>query len=229
MTRATGLATAVVAALVSAAASAQSPRVVSKRSANLDFSSGVVNDAARVRIDSVLRHYTAMDIVVGASALVYEKGREAYFGVYGMADREASHPMARNTIVQIFSMTKPITGVALMTLYEQGRFKLDDPLSKYAPELANLRVYDGADANGAPILVAPRRPVTIRDITRHTAGFATDGTNPGVGPLYRAADPLNRNNTLAQFAQKLGTVPLWFQPEAKWEYGPSVDVLQLGT
>ena len=224
MTRATGLATAVVAALVSAAASAQSPRVVSKRSANLDFSSGVVNDAARVRIDSVLRHYTAMDIVVGASALVYEKGREAYFGVYGMADREASHPMARNTIVQIFSMTKPITGVALMTLYEQGKFKLDDPVAKYLPELANAKVYAGTNEDGSPKLEPPHRAMTIRDLTRHTAGFATAGDNPGVGPLLAAADPLNRSNTLAQAIAKLATVPLWFHPGEKWAYGPSVDV-----
>jgi len=184
----------------------------------------VITAAARARIDSTLRSLTQTGAIAGVSALVFEKGREAYVGAFGMADREAERPMRRDAIVQIFSMTKPITGVALMTLYEQGKFKLDDPLSKYAPEFANLQVYAGSDANGAPILVAPRRPVTIRDITRHTAGFATESTNPGVGPLLRAADPLNRNNTLAQFAQKLGTVPLWFQPEAKWEYGPSVDV-----
>jgi CubicO group peptidase (beta-lactamase class C family) len=184
----------------------------------------VVTAATRARIDSTLSSFAKSGTIAGVSALVFEKGREVYFGGFGTADREANRPMRRDAIVQIFSMTKPITGVALMTLYEQGKFQLDDPLAKYAPEFANLRVYAGADANGAPMFVAPRRPITIRDITRHTAGFATGSENPGVGPLYRAADPLNRNNTLAQMAQKLGTVPLWFQPEAKWEYGPSVDV-----
>jgi CubicO group peptidase (beta-lactamase class C family) len=135
--------------------------------------------------------------------------------------------MSRDAIVQIFSMTKPITGVALMTLYEQGKFQLDDPVSKYVPELANMHVYAGADAAGAVTLVQPHRPMTIRDLTRHTAGFATGGDNPGVGPLLRAADPLNRSNTLTQMAERLGKVPLWFQPGEKWEYGPSVDVQAL--
>lgn len=163
-------------------------------------------------------------MVAGVSALIYEKGREAYFNAFGMADREAARPMARNTIVQIFSMTKPITGVALMTLHEQGKFHLDDPLAKYAPEFANLRVYAGVDSTGAPVLVAPRRPVTIRDLTRHTAGLATGNDNPGVGPLLRVANPLNRSNTLTEFARRLGSVPLWFHPGERWAYGPSVDV-----
>jgi len=117
--------------------------------------------------------------------------------------------------------------VALMSLYEQGKFQLDDPAAKYFPEFANLRVYAGADASGAPILVPPRRAMTVRDLTRHTAGFATGGDNPGVGPLLRAADPGNRSNTLAQMAAKLGAVPLWFHPGEKWEYGPSVDMQAL--
>lgn len=184
----------------------------------------VVDAATTARIDSTLRSYAESGRVAGVSALVYEKGREAYSGAFGSADRERKVPMARNTIVQIFSMTKPVTGVALMTLYEKGAFQLDDPVAKYAPEFAKLMVYSGTDASGQPILEAPRRPVTIRDLTRHTAGFATGADNPGVGPLLGAADPLNRSNTLAQMASKLGSVPLWFQPGEKWAYGPSVDV-----
>ncbi|MEP6733798.1 MAG: serine hydrolase domain-containing protein [bacterium] len=184
----------------------------------------VVDAAARARIDSTLRHFVDAGTIAGAEALVYEKGAEVYYNAFGMADREAKRPMSRDVIVQIYSMTKPITGVALMTLYEQGKFQLDDPVSKYAPEFANMRVYAGADAAGTPILERPHREMTIRDLTRHTAGFATGADNPGVGPLYRAADPLNRSNTLAQMAERLGKVPLWFHPGEKWEYGPSVDV-----
>lgn len=132
--------------------------------------------------------------------------------------------MARNTIAQIFSMTKPITGVALMTLHEEGAFDLDDPVSRYAPEFANMRVYAGQDASGGAILEAPRREMTIRDLTRHTAGFAIGGGDPGVGPLLQAADPMNRENTLTEMAEKLGRVPLWFHPGERWAYGPSVDV-----
>lgn len=101
----------------------------------------VVNPATRARIDSTLRHFVESGTVAGVSALIHEKGVEVYFNAFGMADREAARPMARDAIVQIFSMTKPITGVALMTLYEQGKFRLDDPVSHFAPELANVRVY----------------------------------------------------------------------------------------
>jgi CubicO group peptidase (beta-lactamase class C family) len=184
----------------------------------------IVDAAAKSRIDSTLRAFVGAGTIAGVSALIYEKGNEVYFNAFGMEDREAHRPMSRDAIVQIFSMTKPITGVALMTLYEQGKFQLDDPVSKYAPELANLRVYAGADASGAPILVQPHRPMTIRDLTRHTSGLATDGDNPAVKALLAAADPLNRTNTLTQMAQKFGTVPLWFHPGEKWAYGPSVDV-----
>src|SRR5690606_15973296 len=130
----------------------------------------------------------------------------------------------RRTIAQIFSMTKPITGVALMTLYEEGKFQLDDPVAKYAPEFANVQVYAGEDAAGNAILETPRRPMTIRDLTRHTAGFATGAGDPGVGPLFDAADPMNRQNTLEQMAEKLGSVPLLFHPGERWAYGLSVDV-----
>jgi CubicO group peptidase (beta-lactamase class C family) len=99
---------------------------------------------------------------------------------FGYADREAKIPMDRNTIVRIYSMTKPVTGVALMTLYEKGAFQLDDPLSKYAPEFADMKVYKGVDASGNLILEPAKRPITIRDITRHTAGFAIGTELPGL-------------------------------------------------
>ena len=185
---------------------------------------GIVTAKVRARIDSTLQSFVTSGRVAGVSALIYEKDREVYFNAFGFADREARRPMSRNTIVQIFSMTKPVTGVALMSLQEEGKLQLDDPLSKYAPEFAGLRVYAGADSTGAPVLVQPRRPVTVRDLTRHTAGFATNQNNPGVGPLLRTADPMNRSNTLTQMAERLATVPLWFHPGEKWEYGLSVDV-----
>jgi len=183
----------------------------------------VVTDAAKARIDSVLRASVASGRVAGASAVVWEKGREAYFGTFGMADREANRPMTRDVIAQIFSMTKPVTGVALMQLYEQEKFRLDDPLAKYLPEFANVRVYAGGDS-GAPTFEAPSRPITVADITRHTAGFVTNPGEKGVGPLFRAANPLDRTGTITQFSQRLATVPLAFQPGTRWSYGISVDV-----
>jgi CubicO group peptidase (beta-lactamase class C family) len=187
-------------------------------------STRIVTTATKSRIDSTLRAYVASGRVAGASALVWEKGSEVYFGAFGMADREANRPMTRDVIAQIFSMTKPVTGVALMQLYEQGKFRLDDPLAKYLPEFADVRVYAGSDSAGAPKLEAPSRPITVADITRHTAGFVTNPGEKSVGPLFRAANPQARNITITQFAQRLATVPLAFQPGTRWSYGISVDV-----
>ena len=152
----------------------------------------VVDGAARARIDSTLRAFVASGTVAGVSALIHEQGREVYFNAFGMADRERGRPMARDAIVQIFSMTKPVTGVALMTLVEQGKVALDDPLAKYLPELADLRVWSGTDAAGNPVLAAPRRAPTVRDVTRHTAGFAT-GSSSATFPCstsVRSATPV---------------------------------------
>ena len=185
----------------------------------------IVSDTAKARLDSALTDMVETGMVAGVSALIYEKGQEVYFNTAGFADREAQSPMDRNTIAIIYSMTKPVTGVALMTLYEKGAFQLDDPLEKYAPEFANMKVFAGMDSITGEIKLEPlERPITIRDITRHTAGFATNPNQPGLGDLLAAADAGNRNNTLVQMAEKMGKVPLMFQPGTQWAYGPSVDV-----
>lgn len=189
-----------------------------------DKNQNVIDEQAVQRIDSTLQSFVETGAVAGTSALIYEDGEEVYFNAVGWADREDETPMARNTIVQIYSMTKPITGVALMQLYEQGAFELDDPVADYAPEFSDLTVYEGDDAEGNPILVEPKRPLTIRDITRHTAGFANDSGHPYVGPLLEEASPMSYENTLAEFAEKLGSLPLVFHPGEEWYYGPSVDV-----
>ena len=184
----------------------------------------VITATAKSRIDSTLRAYVASGRIAGASALVWEKGGEAYFGAFGMADREANRPMTRDVIAQIFSMTKPVTGVAMMQLYEQGKFRLDDPLAKHLPEFADVRVYAGSDSSGAPRLESPSRPITVADISRHTAGFVTNAGDTGVARIFRAADPLARTNTITQFAQRLANVPLAYSPGTRWGYGISVDV-----
>ena len=184
----------------------------------------VIDEAAVARMDSTLQSFVETGAVAGTSALVYEDGQEVYFNAVGYADREAEIPMARNTIVQIYSMTKPITGVALMTLYEEEAFELDDPVSKYIPEFSDLQVYEGNDAEGNPILAEPKRELTIRDLTRHTSGFANDTSQEYVGPLLEEAAPLSVENTLTEFAEKLGQLPLVFHPGEQWYYGPSVDV-----
>jgi CubicO group peptidase (beta-lactamase class C family) len=183
----------------------------------------IVTASVQQRIHATLKSFIDSNKVAGVSALVFEKGKEVFFNAYGYADREAQVPMDRNTIVRIFSMTKPVTGVALMTLYDRGAFQLDDPLSKYAPEFADMKVYKGVDAEGKLILEPARRPITIRDITRHTAGFAGMDI-PALADLVRKADAGNQNNTLTEFAKRLASLPLAFHPGDQWSYGPSVDV-----
>ncbi len=197
---------------------------VPEKNGNASDIAKIIRKSDIARLDSTLKAYVKSGKVAGISTLIYEKGSEVYFRAEGYADREKKVPMARNTIVQIFSMTKPITGTALMTLYDGGKFKLDDPVAKYAPEFANAMVYTGEDASGNPVLEAPKRQMTIRDLTRHTAGFGRNSSIPGLGKYIENADAMNREHTLEQMAGKLAETPLYFHPGEQWEYGPSVDV-----
>lgn len=179
------------------------------------------------RIDAALAKMVTDGRAAGTSALVWQNGREVYFGHAGHADREARHPMARDTLVQIFSMTKPVTGVALMQLWEQGRFGLDDELARYLPEFAGVRVYDGKDASGADRFRPPARAITVRDIMRHSAGFGGAGDDSPVAPWYRKADPSALDHDLSELGRRLATVPLQYDPGERWYYGIAVDVQAL--
>lgn len=183
----------------------------------------IITEEVKARIDSTLASFVDEGKVAGISSLIYEDGEEVYYGDYGYADREAGVPMSRDTIVRIYSMTKPITGVALMTLYDKGAFQLDDPLEKYAPEFANMQVYAGFDEEKQEVILERlNRPITIRDLTRYTAGF--EGPMPGVPKLEEQDQPTYRENTLQEMAEKMGKRPLAFQPGTRWAYGVSVDV-----
>jgi CubicO group peptidase (beta-lactamase class C family) len=111
-----------------------------------------------------------------------------------------------------------------MKLYESGAFQLDDSLSKYAPEFANMQVCTGQDSLGNLILVPLDRPISIRDLTRHTAGFRNANNIPALEELIQKVDPMNYKNTLTQMAEKLGSIPLSFQPGTRWFYSDAVDV-----
>jgi CubicO group peptidase (beta-lactamase class C family) len=182
---------------------------------------------SKARIDRALADMISSGRAVGTSALIWKDGREVYFGTAGQADREARRPMRRDTLAQIYSMTKPITGVAVMQLWEQGKFGLDDPLALYLPEFAEAKVFAGMGADGKPILRAPDRPILIRDILRHTAGF---GYGPGASYPEREwarLDPLDRNHDLSEFGRRLAKVPLLFDPGRRWHYSAAVDVQAL--
>ena len=178
------------------------------------------------RISKTLSGLVEGGKVAGVSALVYEDGGEAYFGAFGLADREAKKIFDRNTLVQIYSMTKPIAGVALMTLYEEGKFLLDDPITKHVPELADLKLYAGENPDGTMILKSPKRQPTVLDFMRHTVGLGDDG-DTSISEIYRRIDPTNWNNTLPEVAEKLGQIPLLYEPGTRWRYSAAVDIQAL--
>jgi len=184
----------------------------------------IVDEEVKSRIDSTLQSYVNTGNVGGVSALIFENDKEVYFNAFGFADRENQKPMERETLVRIYSMTKPITGTALMQLWEDGKFDLDDPLEKYAPEFSDMKVYEGVDEKGEMILVDADRPISIRDITRHTAGFPNRNDIPGLSEIMEEVDARSFENTLTVMAEKMGKTPLWFHPGTQWEYGLSVDV-----
>ena len=183
----------------------------------------VIDQLAKERIDAALQSFIADSIVVGASALIFENGKEVYFNAFGHADRETGVPMARNTIATIYSMTKPISGTSLMTLYEKGAFQLEDPLSDYAPEFGDMQVAISLDESGEMVLEPANRAITIADITRHTAGFSRR-SDLGLDKISGTADLLNLGNSLSDMARKLSKIPLGYHPGQRWEYGISVDV-----
>jgi CubicO group peptidase (beta-lactamase class C family) len=160
----------------------------------------------------------------GISVTVARNGRIAYQQEFGFADVEKKQPLKKDAIYRVFSMTKPVTGVAVMMLLEEGRFLLDDPVSKYLPCFKDLQVFDSETA-GAMKLVKAEREVTIRDLLRQTSGFTYGGSADSIGKKYQAANLFDPATTLDQMATKACGLPLRFQPGTKWEYGVSIDIL----
>jgi len=166
--------------------------------------------------------------IAGTVTLVVRHGQIAYFKAQGMRDREAGQEMRPDAIFRICSMSKAITSTAVMMLYEQGYFLLEDPISKYLPEFTNPKVYV-KPANGAqPYTIPATREITIRDLLRHTSGL-TYNWNADLGPLYKQANVasglLPYEGTIADSVARLAKLPLLFSPGERWEYSLSVDVL----
>jgi CubicO group peptidase (beta-lactamase class C family) len=143
---------------------------------------------------------------------------------YGYADLASQKVMQQDTIVRIYSMTKPITGVAMMMLYEEGKWKPSDPISKYIPEFKDLKVYAGADKDGNAILEKPAHAPTLGELMSHTAGFTYGlfGTT-AVDKMYQDAHLLAASS-LKDFIDKLAKLPLLYQPGEGWVYSVSVDI-----
>ncbi len=177
------------------------------------------------RLDDLMERLIKEQEFYGAVTVAARHGKVFHHHVAGMRDQEAGKPMTRDTLFRIFSMTKPIIGAAMMMLYEEGKWKLDDPIHKHIPEFRDLMVYAGEDDNGDPILEQPEHAPTLRELMTHTAGFTYGiiGDTP-VDRMYREKDVLDWDSSLDAMIDKLAGLPLQYQPGSRWVYSISVDI-----
>ena len=159
----------------------------------------------------------------GAVTILARHGKIVDYRAYGVRDFASGAPMTKDTIFRGYSMTKPVTGVAMLILYEEGKWLPSDPISKFIPEFANLKVFAGLDATGKMILVNPDHAPTMHELMTHTAGFSYgDGDGP-VDDLYQKLN-IRHAPTLKQMIDGLAQVPLNYQPGTRWRYSLSMDI-----
>lgn len=179
------------------------------------------------RIDDHLqRRYVDPGKIAGCQTAVVRKGALAHFSSLGLADRERGQAVDESTIWRIYSMTKPITGVALMTLYEQGHFQLGDPVDRFIPSWRDLKVAENTE-NGPTRLVDPGRPVSVKDLMMHMAGLGYGPDNSDLQPDLigkDSANPIRPDRDLAAMVERLAGYPLRFQPGTRWLYSLGTDV-----
>src|SRR6204780_1664459 len=183
-----------------------------------------LSSARLARLGAVMAGEIERGRVPGAVALIARRGRLGFFESFGRRDAAAGAPMAKDTIFRIYSMTKPITSVAAMMLWEEGRFLLSDPIANYLPDFSDLTV--AVERGGEIERVPAERAITIQDLLRHTSGLTYEFRGPGpVHKMYTAEKIYSRNQSNADQVATLGKLPLIAQPGARWEYSRSTDVL----
>ncbi|MGA3327849.1 MAG: serine hydrolase domain-containing protein [Terriglobia bacterium] len=162
--------------------------------------------------------------LAGVVTILARHGKVVEEETYGKKDIASGAPMTKDTIFRIFSMTKPVTGVAMMILYEEGKWHPLDPVSKYIPEFAHLKVFKGVDESGKMILEDPVHPPTMRELMTHTAGFTYGyfGETP-VDKMYRD-EQVMQSASLQDMIDKLAKIPLLYQPGTRWVYSASMDI-----
>jgi CubicO group peptidase (beta-lactamase class C family) len=178
------------------------------------------------RVGDYIKNEIASGKIPGAILLIQQHGKPVYFESFGVRDVATKLPMTPDTIFRLYSMSKPVTSVAIMMLVEDGKLRLDDPVAKYIPAFADMKV--GIDKPGEPRLpLEPLdRPVTIKDLLRHTSGLPYGFHGGGaVRALYAEANLFNADLTNAEFVDRITKLPLVEQPGTRWDYGYSTDVL----
>lgn len=182
------------------------------------------------RLTEHLRGEVEAGLLPGAVMLIARHGKIAYYEAVGYRDKAAKAPMAKDAIFRIYSMSKPITSVAAMTLVEQGRLLLENPVATYIPQFADAKVGIQRPAMMAALpptmdLMPCGRPMTVQDLLRHTSGLTYGFFDTPIGKLYRDANFFGADHSNAEFVEMLAKLPLAFQPGAGWNYSHSTDVL----
>ncbi len=180
------------------------------------------------RIGARMRRMIAADKIPGTVTLVARRGKVVHFEAIGRRDVAADLPMRKDTIFRLYSQSKPVTGAAVMILFEEGHFLLSDPISRYLPEFAGMSVYLGE--KDGKVETEPARPITIHHLLTHTSGLTYDFFPTPVGQMYRKAGvrgaaPGAPHRGLKEWCQALAELPLVAQPGAKWNYSVGMDVL----
>ena len=176
-------------------------------------------------INPVMQRHIDEGRTAGIITLVARRGKVAHFETFGQRDVEANRPMTPDTIFRIYSMTKPLTSIAVMMLYETGHFHLNDPIEAFIPPLKDVQVFNGYDAAGIR-LEKLARPITILDLLTHTAGlsYGLFDDSP-IEAMYRQAKVLDAEIDLAEMIERLVKLPLLYQPGTAWRYSVATDVL----
>lgn len=206
----------------------EGPEVPRGMQMKVDAEAAGMDPARLARIDEHLsRRYIDAGRIAGCSVAVVRRGVLAHWATLGRADRERDVPVADDTIWRIYSMTKPVTAVALMTLYERGHFQLNDPVSRFIPEWRDLKVA-GPGPDGTRRLVDPQRPMQVRDLLTHTAGigYGPDNADLDVLPVGSRgrARSLRLDHDLEAMVARLAQTPLRFHPGTRWLYSLGLDV-----
>jgi CubicO group peptidase (beta-lactamase class C family) len=179
------------------------------------------------RISQWMRLQTDQKRTGGIITMVSRRGQTAFLDMCGHADVERGKPMAKDTLFRIYSMTKPLTSVAIMMLYEEGRFQLDDPITRFIPAFKNQRVFTGA-SRGKIETTPATRDITFRDLLTHTSGL-TYGfmESTAIDAMYRklGVDFQTQETTLKEIVEKAASLPLIAQPGTRWNYSIATDVL----
>ncbi|HTG02501.1 MAG TPA: serine hydrolase domain-containing protein [Bradyrhizobium sp.] len=176
------------------------------------------------RMSDAFKREIAKGTLPGMTVMVARRGQIGWFEALGKQGPASSTPMAHNTIFRIFSMTKPIVSIGIMMLIEDGHFLLGDPVAKFIPEFADLKV--GVENNGKLDLVPLKRPMTVQDLLRHTSGITYDHTGNGlVQQMYQQSRLRSRKISNAEHAALVASLPLMCQPGAEWNYSRSTDIL----